>query len=296
MPKLKSFITPDGQLTQDDIIAQVKEMKRLADLKAKKEKSEESLKRIMNPANIKAQAQKIAEITRANDPLNVTMHERFRLKTLSFSEWLEVHSLASKTKSKSNNLLLQSLRAKFQWVLTQVKALGIPPPPELSTFGVSINDKKRKRSSEILNEVFVNKDIVVGRMHRNLVPPPGVEGRKGLVIREPESGIFFYNVNFDLVFQREEEFHLATTSQLIRLHNSIPMGSLEAEEMFAKLELTIEAREDVAKARIIVKDNLDGLGQHIRIQVKDIVKEVEDHLKTYSSAGMDISWYVEGIR
>nr|GEW28953.1 hypothetical protein [Tanacetum cinerariifolium] len=26
-----------------------------------------------------------------------------------------------------------------------------------------------------------------------------------------------------------------------------------------------------------------------RIQVKDIVKEVEDHLKTYTSAGMDIS-------
>ncbi|GJT91696.1 hypothetical protein Tco_1080541 [Tanacetum coccineum] len=33
-----------------------------------------------------------------------------------------------------------------------------------------------------------------------------------------------------------------------------------------------------------------------RIQVKDIAKEVKDHLKTYSSAGMDISWYVEGIR
>ncbi|GJW46546.1 hypothetical protein Tco_0078192 [Tanacetum coccineum] len=33
-----------------------------------------------------------------------------------------------------------------------------------------------------------------------------------------------------------------------------------------------------------------------RIQVKDIVKKVEDHLKTYSSAGMDISRYVEGIR
>ncbi|GJV49782.1 hypothetical protein Tco_0927546 [Tanacetum coccineum] len=30
-----------------------------------------------------------------------------------------------------------------------------------------------------------------------------------------------------------------------------------------------------------------------RIQVKDIVKEVKDYLKTYSSAGMDISWYVE---
>ncbi|GKF82275.1 hypothetical protein Tco_0243931 [Tanacetum coccineum] len=27
-----------------------------------------------------------------------------------------------------------------------------------------------------------------------------------------------------------------------------------------------------------------------RIQVKDIVKEVEDYLKTYSSVGIDISW------
>ncbi|GJZ50792.1 hypothetical protein Tco_0605307 [Tanacetum coccineum] len=33
-----------------------------------------------------------------------------------------------------------------------------------------------------------------------------------------------------------------------------------------------------------------------RIQVKDVVKEVEDYMKTYSSAGMNISWYVEGIR
>ncbi|GKA67866.1 hypothetical protein Tco_1025859 [Tanacetum coccineum] len=55
-PKLKSFITPDRQLTHEDIIAQVKKIKSLAYLKAKKEKSKESLKRIMNPANIKAQA------------------------------------------------------------------------------------------------------------------------------------------------------------------------------------------------------------------------------------------------
>ncbi|GKD49661.1 hypothetical protein Tco_1278637 [Tanacetum coccineum] len=31
-----------------------------------------------------------------------------------------------------------------------------------------------------------------------------------------------------------------------------------------------------------------------RIQVRDIVKEVEDYLKTYSSDRMDISWYVDG--
>ncbi|GJX79777.1 hypothetical protein Tco_0327926 [Tanacetum coccineum] len=31
------------------------------------------------------------------------------------------------------------------------------------------------------------------------------------------------------------------------------------------------------------------------IQVRDIVKEVEDHLKTYSPAEMDIKCYVEGM-
>ncbi|GJT49907.1 hypothetical protein Tco_0976064 [Tanacetum coccineum] len=33
-----------------------------------------------------------------------------------------------------------------------------------------------------------------------------------------------------------------------------------------------------------------------RIQVRDIIKEVEDYLKTYSSAGMDTNWYANGIR
>ncbi|GKG53503.1 hypothetical protein Tco_0554903, partial [Tanacetum coccineum] len=57
-----------------------------------------------------------------------------------------------------------------------------------------------KRSSEILQEVFVMEDIVVDGMHKNLVPPPGVEGSRGLVITGPESWIFFYNGNFSLVF------------------------------------------------------------------------------------------------
>ncbi|GJV75943.1 hypothetical protein Tco_1507527 [Tanacetum coccineum] len=41
----------------------------------------------------------------------------------------------------------------------------------------------------------------------------------------------------------------------------------------------IEAKEDIVEARRIV-------------QVRDIVKEIKDYLKTYSSAGMDISFYV----
>ncbi|GJX13264.1 hypothetical protein Tco_0205022 [Tanacetum coccineum] len=304
---LKSFVIPEGPLSQEDVMAQLKEMKRLADLKVEKEKSEESLKKLLkNSATIRAQKQKMAEheakrkkmfdeynhqithtadqlpvtkmsyrvnsfkeetmrITIANDPLNITVRDKFRLKTLGFSEWLEVHSLASKSKVKSNDLLLQNLKAKFEWVLTQAKALGIPPPPELSTFGLSVPavDKKRKRSSEILEEVFVKENIVVDGMHRNLVPPPGIKGRQGLVIKEPES---------------------------------IQRGTPEADEMFKKLELTIEARDDAAQARDIVMKGLfecKASESNIRrIRVKDIIKEVEDYLKTYSSAGMDISWHL----
>nr|GEU91856.1 retrovirus-related Pol polyprotein from transposon TNT 1-94 [Tanacetum cinerariifolium] len=236
---LKSFVIPEGPLSQENVMAQHKEMKRLADLKAKKEKSKKSLKKLLkNSSTIKAQKQKMAEheakrqkmfneynhqithrvdqlpttkisyrlsyskeatmrITRANDSMNVTVYDRFRLKNLGFSEWLEVYYLASKSKVKSNDLLLQSLRAKFEWVLTQAKALGIPPPSEFSTFRLSVLvvNKKRKRSLEILKEVFVKKNVVVDGMYRNLVPPLGIEGKQGLVIKEPESGIFFYNGN-----------------------------------------------------------------------------------------------------
>ncbi|GJW40427.1 hypothetical protein Tco_0066272 [Tanacetum coccineum] len=181
-------------------------------------------------------------ITRANDPLNITVHDRFRLKSLGFSEWLEA------------------------------RALGILPLPlrELSSFGIPMEDKKRKRTSEILQQVFVKENIVVDGMKRNLAPPPGVEGRKGLVIkepllnlgqtwmlltqallnREPEEGIFYYNGNFDLVFQRMSELHPATTTQLIRLQGSIIRDTPEAEEVYNLIELEIESMEDVTKAKI----------------------------------------------
>ncbi|GJS46235.1 hypothetical protein Tco_0596356 [Tanacetum coccineum] len=71
-----------------------------------------------------------------------------------------------------------------------------------------------------------------------------------------------------------------------------------------KLNFVIEARNDAVEARKIVIDNLDNLGlaeckastsNLRRIQVKDIIKKVKDYLKTYTLAGIDISWYVEGI-
>ncbi|GJY22079.1 hypothetical protein Tco_0394645 [Tanacetum coccineum] len=121
-------------------------------------------------------------------------------------------------------LNLISLRAKFQWIVNQEKRLGLPPPPALATFGMTPEEKKRKRK-ELIKEVFLTKDVRVDRMGRNLIPPLGVLPIQGLVIKEPE--------------------------------------------------LSVEGPDSKSNVR--------------RIHVKDIVKEVEDHLKTYSSAGMDIS-------
>ncbi|GKC65878.1 hypothetical protein Tco_1098476 [Tanacetum coccineum] len=150
-------------------------------------------------------------ITRDHDLLNVKVYKKFRLKTLGFSEWLEVQVLTSKTVSKSNGLLLQSLRAKFDWVISQAKKLGLSPPTELAHYGKPAEEKKRKRT-EIHAEVFVKENIVVDGMQRNLIPPPGVEE----VMKGPS-----------------------------------------------------ECKASKSNFR--------------RIQVKDIVKEVEDYLKTYSS-------------
>nr|GEZ21520.1 hypothetical protein [Tanacetum cinerariifolium] len=144
----------------------------------------------------------------------------------------------------------------YQRVLNQAKNLGLPLPHALATFGMTAEDKKRKRN-ETLKEVFVKELIDVDGTKRNITPPSGVVGKEGIVIREPEAGFFYVNENFDLAFQRESEFYL------------IVKGLSECRAS---------------------KSNIR------RIQVKDIVKEVEDYLKTYSSAGMDINEYVEGIR
>ncbi|GJT47290.1 hypothetical protein Tco_0956005 [Tanacetum coccineum] len=341
MLNLQQFNTFGRQMTIEEAKAQLEEIKRLAVLKAKNEKSEKKLKKVMTPAEIQAQAQRLVEyeakrakmlaeynhyityradkipitkinnkidkvskhatmiIDRNNQPLSLTVYEKFVLKKLGFGEWIKVHTLASKNKSKANDIFLKNLKAKFECIKTQARKLGIPPPPKLTAFGLSVAEKKRKRSSEIIKEVFIKDDIVMDEMNMNLIPPPMVKGSRGLVIREPESGIFFDNGNFDLLFQREEEFHLATTSQLIRIQSAIQRSTPEAEEMFKKIELTIEARNDVTEARRIASTGIEGFvecktsaSNLKRIQVKDIVKEVEDYLKTYSSARMDISWYV----
>nr|GEZ10151.1 hypothetical protein [Tanacetum cinerariifolium] len=112
------------------------------------------------------------KIIRGDNPLNLIVHPNFRLKSLSFSEWLEA------------------------------KKLGLSPPPALATFRMTPKEKKRKRT-EFLKEAFVTKDIKVDGMNKNLIPPPRVVPIEGLVIKEPESIIFYMNRNTDIVFQRD---------------------------------------------------------------------------------------------
>ncbi|GJW16637.1 hypothetical protein Tco_0024073 [Tanacetum coccineum] len=92
----------------------------------------------------------------------------------------------------------------------------------------------------MVRQVFLNKEVVVDGMERNLLPLHGVTtGRHGEVLKQPEARILFYNANVELGFQRVSEY---STNLAINLR---------------------------------------------RIQVKDIVKEVENYLKTYSSSGLD---------
>ncbi|GJW61329.1 hypothetical protein Tco_0110664 [Tanacetum coccineum] len=230
--------------------------------------------------NSKVSKDATMRIERNNQPLSLIVYEKIMLKKLGFGEWIKVHTLAYKNKGKANDILLKNLKGKFEWIKIRAGKLGIPPPPELSSFGLFPVEKKRKRSSKILKEVFVSKYIVVYGMHRNLVPPPGVEGSRGIVISEPELGIFFYNGKFDLVIQREEEFHLVTTAQLIRIQSAIQRDTLE--EMFKKMELIIKARSDVAEARKIrpMKDSLSAKPQRATsyvFKLKTLSRKLKDH-------------------
>nr|GEW73109.1 hypothetical protein [Tanacetum cinerariifolium] len=58
MPKLKSFITLEGTLSQKELNNQIKELKRISDLKAQKDKSEQELRKMFNQATLKAHAKK----------------------------------------------------------------------------------------------------------------------------------------------------------------------------------------------------------------------------------------------
>nr|GEU51622.1 hypothetical protein [Tanacetum cinerariifolium] len=81
----------------------------------------------------------------------------------------------------------------------EAKRLGIPLPPELATFRLTVKEKKRKMT-EFIKEVFVTENIKVDRMDRKLIPSLRIMPIQGVVINESDSGIFFTNGNTDIGF------------------------------------------------------------------------------------------------
>ncbi|GJQ97421.1 hypothetical protein Tco_0008560 [Tanacetum coccineum] len=162
------------------------ELKRLVDMKAEKDKSEQELRKMFNPTTLKAQAQKWTE----HEAKKAKMIEEYNHQITFRADPLPI--------------------TKISYVVNLNKELGLPPPPELVTFGMIVEDKKRKRT-ELLKEDFTTKDIRVDGMDRNLIPLPGFVSIQGLVINKPELRIFIMNGNTGLAFQRESEFHLTPT-------------------------------------------------------------------------------------
>nr|GEX08864.1 hypothetical protein [Tanacetum cinerariifolium] len=120
------------------------------------------------------------------------------------------------------NFRLKSLGFS-EWL--EAKKLGLPPPPTLAIFRMTAEEKRGKGHSF---------------------------SKKPLSLKTSE--------NTDIAFQRESEFHLTSTIQLIRIQNQIKVDSEIVDEMFSKMIYVIEARSDCAKAKETVEKNLDDLG------------------------------------
>nr|GEW30267.1 transcription factor EGL1 isoform X2 [Tanacetum cinerariifolium] len=230
------------------------------------------LRKLFNPGTLKAQAQKWTE----HEAKKAKMMQEYKHQIFFRADTMPITKIIYVINSKKE-ATMEITRGDNPLNLVvhpNAKRLGLPPPHELATFGLTAEEKKRKRT-EFLKEIFVKEQIEVDGPQRNL---------------------------------RESEFHITSTIQLIKLQKSIVQDSPEANEMYKIMELEIESRlsiEEPLSAGLIGEKDQSSTKHQLavkglfeckasesnirRIQVKDIVKEVEDYLKTYSSSGMDIS-------
>ncbi|GJT30246.1 hypothetical protein Tco_0910521 [Tanacetum coccineum] len=132
MPNLRPFSTPDGQMTNEDVMAQAY---KIAEYKAKRAKMIDEYNH---------------QITHRADQLS---NHKDQLESILPRKQL---CGSPENKSKSNDILLQNLRAKFQWVLTQSKKLGVPPPTEVSTFENAI-----QRGTPEAEELFKKLKVTI---------------------------------------------------------------------------------------------------------------------------------------
>nr|GEU37100.1 hypothetical protein [Tanacetum cinerariifolium] len=164
----------DLPMNLEEAKLQIQEAKRLADLKTEREKDEYNhyIKIKDDPLPITKfnyKVNKTSKVTtmriiRNNQSINLKIYDKFILKMLGFSEWLELHDLESKKQNDTNDQLLKNLKAKFQWVAITAGKLSIPAPPQLTTFELPPVKKKKKRKGEMIHEVFIKENIMVDGM------------------------------------------------------------------------------------------------------------------------------------
>ncbi|GJW06292.1 hypothetical protein Tco_1568715 [Tanacetum coccineum] len=196
--------------------------------------------------------------------------------------------------SKSIDSLLQSLNSKSQWVLNRAKNLGLPPPPALASFEMTVADKKRKRM-ETLKEVFVKERIDVDGTQRNITPPSGVVGKED----SPEAREMYKIMEIEIESRDDVDKAreiLRTSSHELGILNIIYIqigGDCWADSVPMDSEIMKESLSGGLRGNKGLSECKASESNIRRIRVKDIVKEAEDYLKTYSSAGMDISCWVD---
>ncbi|GKE70634.1 hypothetical protein Tco_1528706, partial [Tanacetum coccineum] len=139
-------------------------------------------------------------------------------------------------------------------------------------------------------------NIVVDGMQRNLTLHQGVVRKAGMVIKEPEAGIFLYNGNFDMVFQRRSEYCLASTPQLIRIPNLIKVDSEYSQQRAMKDSLS--AKPQRATLMVLLRDILvswdghqpDKVSFELKPQLKyELVKVVNSWQNCLQKYGHDVS-------
>ncbi|GJT28710.1 hypothetical protein Tco_0908985 [Tanacetum coccineum] len=111
-------------------------------------------------------------ITRGNNPLNLTVYEKFRLQTLRFSEWLEVHALSFQSKGKFLALgwLLEEIhvtwahlvkkRTRLQLYTKSLKKLCIQSVETASRVSSDVVRTFEVTESEIRETRVYKKDII----------------------------------------------------------------------------------------------------------------------------------------
>ncbi|GJR56177.1 hypothetical protein Tco_1406698 [Tanacetum coccineum] len=144
----------EGPLTIKEAKAQMEEIKRLAELKADKEKTEKRLKKLMTLDELRAHVEGTAT------------YEAKRARMLEEYNHCFIHG--SNVKIKSNDQLLKNLKEKFQWVATQAKKLRISPPPELTRIELPSAEKKTNLKKGKIQNVIKKNSAEAKEMYNKL--------------------------------------------------------------------------------------------------------------------------------